>query len=164
MIELSVDEQSNGLRALARAVAAESDGKQLKKELAAELRRVVEPIRSRQVARIMSIPSKGHPGRGLRESVAHQTKAGVRFGGRNVGINIMQRARGMPRNFQFAGRALNRAAGWSPKSLGGVIFHQHARPTEWFDQPGHGAGADAMRAAQQVMERMAARLAARAGR
>lgn len=162
MIELSTDQQRDGLRSLARAVVAEADGKQLKRELAAELRKVMEPIRARQVARIMAIPSKGHPGPSLRQAVAKQTRAGVRFGGRNAGVNITQRARAMPREFRFAGRALNREEGWQPQTPGGVKLTQHARPVEWFDQPGHAASRDATHATQQVLERMAQRLADRA--
>lgn len=164
MIELSTDQQRDGLRALGRAFAAESDGKQLKKELAAELRKVVEPIKDRQVRQILAVRSSGHRGAGIRQAIARQTRAGVRFGGRDVGVNIIQRTRGMPRNFRFAGRAMNRAQGWSPQSLGGVVRQQFARPTGWFDDAGDGMSADAVRAASQVMERMAARLAARAGR
>lgn len=164
MIELSVDEVGDGLRAVARAVAAEADGKQLKRELAAELRKIAEPLRQRQIQRLMAIPSKGHPGQGLRDSVARQTKAGVRFSGRNVGVHIQQRARGMPRNFRFAGRALNRAEGWQPQALGGVRIQQFARPVEWFDQPTRGVEADFVRAVHGVIENMARRLAARASR
>lgn len=164
MIELSADAQRTALRALGRAVEAEADGKKLKRELAKELRGVIEPLRQQVIARLMRIRSAGHPGPSLRRAVARQTRAAVRFRGDNTGVSLVQRARGMPRDFRYAGRALNRPEGWRPQALGGVRVQQLATPAEWFDQPvGDTATAvDARRAIDRTLEDMARRIARRA--
>lgn len=162
MIELSVDQQRNGLKLLAKAMAEESDGKALKQDLAKRLRTIMNPLRLQVIARLMSTGGgKPHPGESLRQAVAKQTRAGVRFSGRNVGVNIVQRARGMPRNFPYAGNAMNSVDGWNPTTLGGIQVHQQVRPVEWFDQPARGSEDEARRKVQAAMEDMATRLANR---
>lgn len=164
MIELSIDQQRQGLTALSKAIAEESDGKALKRDFAKRLREVIQPIRAQVIRRLMQTGGSSHPGPGMREAIARQVRAGVRFSGRDTGVNLVQRARGMPRGFNMAGRAFNRAEGWTPTALGGVQVHQLATPTEWFDQPTKDSVDEARRAAAEVMEDMARRLAERARR
>jgi len=164
VIEFDVDKARNGLTALSRALAQESDGKALKRDLGKKLRALMDPLRAQVVRRLMQTGGSGHPGAGLREAIARQTRAGVRFSGRNTGVNLVQRARGMPRDFQYAGRAFNRVEGWNPKSLGGATMHQQAQPVEWFDEPTSKSTEEARQAAMEAMEDMARRLAERAGR
>lgn len=161
MIKLSIEEQRSGLQAIGRALARESDGKALKRDLAKNLRKVMEPIKAQVVGRLLSVSSSGHPGESMRQAIAKQTRAGVRFSGRNTGVNLIQRGKGMPRGFRYAGRAFNRPDGWTPTALGGVQVHQQATPTEWFDQPTKQSTEKARQAVTDAMEDMARRLAAR---
>lgn len=160
MLGFEVDKQRNGLTALSRALAAESDGKALKRDLAKRLRAVMQPVREQVVRRLMSTGGASHEGQSLRQAVAKQTRAGVRFSGRNTGVNLVQRTRGMPRGFNMAGRAMNRAEGWQAHATA----RQHARPAEWFDQPAKASTDEARRATMEAMEDMARRLAERARR
>lgn len=164
VIEFEVDRQRNGLTALSRALAAEADGKALKRDLAKNLRTIMQPLRAQVIRRLMSTGGSSHAGQSMRDAIARQTRAGVRFSGRNTGVNLVQRARGMPRGFNMAGRAMNRTEGWNPTTLGGTTVHQHARPAEWFDEPTHASVDEARRATQDAMEDMARRLAERARR
>lgn len=164
MIGFDVDKQRDGLRALSRALAAESDGKALKRDLGKRLRAIMQPLREQVVRRLLSTGGASHPGERMRDAVARQTRAGVRFSGRNTGVNLVQRTRGMPRGFNMAGRAMNREEGWNPTSLGGTTVHQHATPVEWFDKPTQGSTDGAREAVQAAMEDMAQRIAARAKR
>jgi hypothetical protein len=160
VIEFEVEQTRNGLTALSRAVAAESDGKALKRDLGKRLRAVMEPVRQQVIRRLQSTGGSAHEGPRLRDAVARQTRAGVRFSGRNTGVNLVQRTRGMPRGFNMAGRAMNRAEGWQAHATA----RQHARPAEWFDEPAKASVDEARRAALAAMEDMARRLAERAKR
>lgn len=123
------------LQAIARAVGSEADGRKLKRELAKRIRGVMEPARQKVIARLLALPSQGRSGISMRQAIARQTRASVRFKGRDTGVSLVQRARGMPRDFQYAGRAFNRPEGWNVTTLGGAQVVQQMRPVEWFDQP-----------------------------
>jgi hypothetical protein len=133
MIEMETDIKEKMLK-LKKAMSEAADGKVIKREIAKELRGLMNPLVAEQRARVLRLPSKGGShGQSMRQAIARQTKAATKWGGNNVGVQVIQRARGMPRNFQFAGRAFNRSSGWHPTSLGGETVHQQIRPAEWFD-------------------------------
>jgi hypothetical protein len=69
----------------------------------------------------------------MRAAVAKKVVAATRWSGKSGGVSVIQRARGLPRNFQMAGRAFNRASGWDPQNLAGETMHQEMTPVEWFD-------------------------------
>jgi hypothetical protein len=161
VIELSVDQQRDAMKAVARAMAAESDGKALKRDLAKRLRSIMDPLKVQVTQRLMQIPTTGHEGESLRQAVKRQVRAATRFSGRNTGVSLTQRARSMPRSFQYAGRALNRPEGWQPISLGGATLHQEARPVEWFDEPTSRSAEKAKREVTEALADMARRIADR---
>jgi len=159
MIEPKIDLRE-ALQALDRALAAEEGGKRLKRDLAKRLRGVMEPIRQRTITRVLALPSSGHSGESMRQAIARQTRAAVRFRGDNTGVSLIQRARGMPRNFQYAGRAFNRTEGWHPKTLSGQVVTQQIRPAKWFDEPVADVGVSEIKAQiVDALEDMAARIA-----
>lgn len=127
------------MRTMRRALKDAENGKVLQRQLSKRLRKFMQPLVAQQKSRIMAIPSKGHSGESLRQAVARQTRAATRWSGKSAGIQIIQRARGMPREFNMAGRMFNREGGWDPQSLGGETFHQEARPAGWFDDPVQGS-------------------------
>jgi hypothetical protein len=161
MIEMETDLKEKMVK-LKKAMAEAADGKVIKKELAKELRGLLNPLVARQRAAVLRLPSKGGHSQSMRQAIARQTKAATRWGGNNVGVQVIQRARGMPRDFQFAGRAFNRAEGWNPQTLGGETVHQQVRPTKWFDSETTGERAEATRAAHAALDRAAAKMASAA--
>jgi hypothetical protein len=133
MIDLDSDIKEK-MAELKRAMADAADGKELKKQLAKRLRGLMNPLVEEQRAKVLRLPSKGKAhGQSMRQAIARQTKAATRWSGRNMGVQIIQRARSMPRNFDYAGRAFNREEGWHPTSLAGETHHQQVRPAQWFD-------------------------------
>lgn len=160
MIEIDPDDYREAMRAIGRAVGKEADGKALKRDLARKLRAIIGPLREKVVARLMSLPSSGHSGEGMREAIARQTKAGTRFGGKNAGVQLVQRTRGMPRNFPYAGRAFNREEPWTPTTLGGIQVTQQMQPAQWFDGPIQDeAPGEAQAAILEALEETAERIA-----
>lgn len=138
-IDSDIKEQMGKLK---RAMAEASNGKAMKRELSKKLRGIMNPLVAEQRARVLRLPSKGHQGQSMRQAVARQTKAATRWAGRDMGVQIIQRARSMPRDFRMAGRMFNREEGWHPKTLGGEQLHQQVRPANWFDAPVTGKRAE----------------------
>jgi hypothetical protein len=118
---------------LALAFKKSSDGKRLKRELSKQLRKLMKPLVAERKAAVLRLPSKGHAGPSMRQAIAKQTRAAIRYSGRSTGVSVIQRGRSMPRDFNMAGRAFNREVGWNPTNLAGVQTHQEMRPTQWFD-------------------------------
>lgn len=158
MISLETDIQKR-MAKLKRAMGEASNGKQLKRQVSKRLRTVIQPLVQEQKLRVLRLPSKGGHSQGLRQAVARQTRAATKWSGKNVGVQVIQRARAMPRDFRFAGRALNRAEGWHPTTLGGEVVHQQARPVEWFDAPVSGARKRAQQEVRTALKETAAKIA-----
>jgi hypothetical protein len=118
---------------LARAMRAEGVNRHIKRDVSKKLRTLMKPMVAKRQAAVLRLPSKGHSGEGMRSAVARKVVAATRWSGKSGGVSIIQRGRGMPRNFQMAGRAFNRAEGWNPKNLAGEEMHQEMVPIEWFD-------------------------------
>lgn len=150
------------LRRVVRALKKESDGKQLARDLVAELKVVAEPALAAVKASIMSMPSHAEVQPGLRASIARQTKMSVRTTGRRPGVSIYTKKTGMPRGFSKAPKYTNRPQGWRHKVFGHVDrwVHQTGKPG-WFDdtlkpfrEPGKEAASRALHAvARRIEER-----------
>lgn len=158
-METDIKQKMAGLR---HAMAAGADGKVMKRQLSKRLRGIMLPTEQRMKARVLSLPSKGHKGPSMRQAIAKQTKAATRWSGKDIGVNIVQRSRAMPRDFRMAGRAFNREQGWNPTNLGGIQEHQQIRPAAWFDSQTVGIRPDAQRAMLHALNETAVILAARA--
>jgi len=158
-IETDIKQKMAGLQ---RAMREASDGKILKRELAKELRGLMNPLVSQMRRRVMALPSKGHDGPSMRAAIARQVKAATRFSGKSAGVSIVQKSRSMPRDFRMAGRAFNREQGWHPTGLGGITHVQQIRPAQWFDSQTIGVRPEAQRKVLKALERSAAILAERA--
>lgn len=160
MIEMDSDAKEK-MGILKRAMAEASDGKILKRELSKQLRDLMNPLVAKQRAKVLSLPSSGPShGESMRQAVARQTKAQARWSGRNMGVSVIQRARSMPRGFQYAGRMFNRAEGWNPTTLGGETVHQQIRPAGWFDNQTDGVRPEALHGIEQALEATAVKIAA----
>lgn len=162
MIEMDTDLKEKMIH-LRKAMAEATDGKVIKRELAKELRGLLNPLVAKQRAAVMRLPSRGGShGQSMRAAIARQTKAATRWSGDNIGVQVIQRARSMPRGFQFAGRAFNRAEGWNPQTLGGETIHQQIRPAQWFDGQTTGVRAETTRQVHEALNRAATKMAAKA--
>lgn len=131
MIRIDDSDLRRAMNHLARAMSAEGVNKKIKRQVGANLRKLMKPMVAERQRRVLALPSKSNTG--MRAAIARQTRAAVRWKGRNTGISIIQRARGMPRDFQYAGRMFNREEGWNPTNLGGETEHQQMSPASWFD-------------------------------
>lgn len=144
---------------LKKAMKEASNGKVLKRELSKKLRQQLRPLVLEQRAAVLRLPSKGHQGQSMRQMVARKTVGSTRWGGANTGVSVIQRARGMPRGFQMAGRMFNRAEGWNPSTLGGETVHQQMSPSGWFDETAKARRPEIAHAVRQALEDAADKIA-----
>lgn len=151
------------MRRLGIVLRTHSEGKTLKKDISKRLRKIAGPLAKEQKTRVLRLPSKGHAGTSMRQAIARQTRAATRWGGKDVGVSVIQRARGMPRDFNMAGRAFNREEGWHPTTLGGESVHQQMTPTGWFDDVTMGVRPEAAREVRDALDDLAAKIAAEIG-
>lgn len=147
---------------LKKAMAEAANGKQIKREVSKELRGLMKPLETEMRQRVLRLPSKGHSGTSMRSAIAKQTRAATRWSGPNMGVSVVQKARGMPRGFRFAGRVFNRVDGWNPTTLGGVVEHQEIKPAKWFDGATPGIRPEAVRAMHEALEAAAVKIGASA--
>lgn len=125
-----------------KAIRAEADGKQLRKDLLREIRGVLTPLRDEARDAILSMESGGlpHEGEPLRQAIANQTVVEVRTGGRATGAAIKVKRRGMPRGFTNAAKWTNRTKWRHPvfkrTTSGGVevdVWVDQTGKPRWFD-------------------------------
>lgn len=133
MFEIDDSDLRQAMLHLARAMRQPGVDKRIKRTVSAKLRKIAKPMAEERKRRVLALPSKGHSGVSMRHAVARQTRVATRWSGKDAGISVVQRARGMPRDFAYAGRAFNRESGWNPTTLGGEVEHQQMRPASWFD-------------------------------
>jgi hypothetical protein len=153
---IEVDQRS--LVRLTRALRAEEDGKALANDLVRELRHVAEPALEAVRASILSMGSHSEALPGLRSTVAQHTKIVVRTGGKRPGVMIRADKNGMPRGFANAPKRLNSVKGWRHRVFGTDRWVTQIGKPGWFDDTLQAFKAPATRAAQQAMDRMAARI------
>lgn len=160
--ELGVDAHE-GLAALTRAIRAEADGKDLRKDLAKNMREALKPSAALAKSGIMAMSSAG-PGTSpaLRSSIARKIRPEVKLGGRWSGARIKAFKTKTVRGFPNAPKRTNRARGWRHLVYGrpDSWVTQHGK-TKWFDHAMRGVEPNAREGVERAMEDMARRLAAR---
>lgn len=158
-------ETHQGLAALTRAIRAEEDGKQLRKELAKNMREALKPAAAEAKSSIMAMPSSGimPTAPALRSSIARKIRPEVKLGGRWSGARVKAFKTKNIRNFPNAPKRTNRASGWRHPVWGNreQWVQQHGR-IEWFDRAFEGRANTYRSAVEQAMEDMARRIATRA--
>lgn len=159
-------ETHEGLAALARALRAEEDGKQLRKELATNMREALKPAAAEAKSSIMAMGSSGimPTAPALRSSISRKIRPEVKLGGRWSGARVKAFKTKNIRNFPNAPKRTNRAAGWRHPVWGNRDnwVTQHGK-IEWFDRAFQGREGIYRAAVEQAMEDMARRIADRAG-
>lgn len=158
-------ETHEGLAALVRALAAEADGKALRKELAKNLRDALKPAAAQAKSGIMGMSSLGRAGSpGLRSSIARRIRPEVKLGGRWSGARVKAFKTPNLRNFKNAPKRTNSARGWRSPVFGDrEVWVQHHGKPDWFDRPLQGRRGQYAQAVLDAMEAMARRIADRAG-
>ncbi|MFB7866999.1 hypothetical protein [Streptomyces sp. NPDC056069] len=156
-------ETHEGLMALTRAIRAEADGKELRKELAKNMREALKPAAGEAKSKIMAMSAAG-PGTSpaLRSSIARKIRPEVKLGGRWTGARVKAFKTKNVRGFANAPKRTNRPRGWRHLVYGRADswVTQYGK-THWFDNAMEGIEPNAKAAVLDAMEDMARRLAAR---
>ncbi|MFJ6645768.1 hypothetical protein ACIQPS_08915 [Streptomyces sp. NPDC091290] len=159
-------ETHTGLNALVRAIRAEEDGKQLRKELARNMREALKPAAVEAKNAIMAMPSSGimPTAPALRTSIARKIRPEVKLGGRWSGARVKAFKTKNVRGFPNAPKRTNRAGGWRHPVWGDreKWVTQHGK-IDWFDDAFKGREGPYKAAVEQAMEDMARRIVNRAG-
>ncbi|MET7643049.1 hypothetical protein ABZS83_05270 [Streptomyces sp. NPDC005426] len=151
-----------GLDALVRALREEEDGKQLRKELAKNMRDALKPGAAMAKSGIMAMPSAGTGmGAGLRAGIAKKIRPEVKLGGRWSGARVKAFKTPGLRGFANAAKRTNRRdGGWRTLTWGHEPWRTQTGKRQWFDESFNDA--DAYRTAvHEAMETMAQRIASR---
>jgi len=156
-------ETHDGLAALVRAIRAEEDGKELRKELAKNMREALKPGAQQAKDSIMGMVSLHGATPALRTSIARKIRPEVKLGGRWSGARVKAFKTKNIRGFPNAPKRTNRASGWRHPVYGNrdVWVHQRGK-LEWFDRAFRGREGLYKQAVEQAMEDMARRIANRA--
>ena len=127
---LAVTVTSEDLAHLARILKEEEDGKKLRKELAANLRKASEPARDAAKTAILSMESHGlpHEGESLRQAIADRITVEARLSGRATGARV--KARKLKTGFVNAPKRTNAT------KFRHMVFFRIPRNPVWVDQVG----------------------------
>ena len=151
------------LQKLARVLRDEADGKELRKQLSAELREAARPALTDLKAAARAIPSHNLPhldGIPLRQEIARNLRTDVRLTGKSTGVRLVSKPTPRARGFRQAARMLN-APSFRHRVFGRDVWVEQTGDPGWFDdlvryhrQPFHDA---AMKAVRDMAERIARR-------
>lgn len=162
---LGLELTPQNLRDISRALRAEEDGKQLRKELTRNMREALKPGAADAKAGIMSMASATpHGGPALKSAIARKIRPEARISGRFPGAKIKAFKTPQIRGFANAAKRTNRASGWRHPVYGNreVWVQQHGK-TKWFDRAFEGQEGHYKRAVQFALADMINRIASRSG-
>jgi hypothetical protein len=161
VIQIEPDEAS--FRRVARALADEGDGKELRAELVRNLKAVVEPAAEEARANILGMRSGGipHAGESLRSAVAAGITTYVSLG-KNPAVGIKASKRNLPRGFVNAPKRLNSRKGWKHRVFGRDVWVTQLGAPEWFDRPIERRRKQYERAVEKALEDVAHRISRKA--
>lgn len=156
-------ETHEGLHALVRALREEEDGRQLRRELARNLRAALRPAAAEAKSSIMAMSSSGLTSApALRSSIARKIRPEIKLGGRWSGARVKAFKTPGIRNFKNAPKRTNRASGWRHPVFGNrdEWVQQHGKLL-WFDRAFQGREGQYLHAVREAMDEMARRIASR---
>jgi hypothetical protein len=160
---LGLELTPQNLRAISRALRAEEDGKQLRKELTRNMREALKPGAAEAKSSIMSMASATpHGGPALKSAIARRIRPEARISGKFPGAKIKAMKTPNLRGFANAAKRTNRASGWRHPVYGNreVWVQQHGK-TKWFDRAFEGQEGRYKRAVQFALADMINRIASR---
>jgi len=149
------------LEDIGTALRYEQDGTRIRRQIAAELRKAVEPAVADAKARISAMHSTGlaHAGDPLNTAIARKVKAQVRFSGKQSGVRVRVATTPDVRGFKNAPRRTNRAKGWRHPVFGDRERWVHQEgPIGWFDDAMHAHPDQYVAAVRRVIEDAARRI------
>lgn len=160
---LSLELDPQNLRAVGRALRAEEDGKELRKELTKNMREALKPGAARAKSSIMSMASTTpHDGPALKTSIARKIRPEVRITGKFPGAKIKAFKTKNLRGFPNAPKRTNRASGWRHPVYGNrEVWVQQTGKVKWFDRAFEGEQAHYKRQVQLALAEMVNRIASR---
>ncbi|RMI92047.1 hypothetical protein BIU87_20820 [Streptomyces sp. ZS0098] len=160
---ISLELDPENLRRIARALRAEEDGKELRKELTKNMREALKPGAARAKSSIMSMASTTpHDGPALKTSIARKIRPEVRITGKFPGAKIKAFKTKNLRNFPNAPKRTNRSSGWRHPVYGNrEVWVQQTGKVRWFDRAFDGEQAHYKRQVQLAVADMVNRIASR---
>ncbi len=159
---IDVSVSLEGFDSLLGALRAEEDGKQLRKDLAREMREALKPAAEQAKSGIMSMAASTSASPGLRTSIAKKIRPEVKLGGRWTGARVKAKKIQGIRRFANAPKRTQRAAGWRTQSWGRGAWRVQVGKVDWFDRAMSPDAARYKEAVHTAMEAMARRIADRA--
>ena len=160
---LGLELTPQNLRAISRALRAEEDGKELRKELTRNMREALKPGAAQAKSAIMSMASTTpHDGPALKTAIARKIRPEVRITGKFPGAKIKAFKTKNIRNFPNAPKRTNRASGWRHPVYGSrEVWVQQSGKVKWFDHAFEGERDTYRRAVQVALADMVNRIASR---
>lgn len=151
------------LEGLVRALRAEEDGKQLRRDLARNMREALKPAAVQAKAGIMSMSSTGQTKPALRSAIARRIRPEVRLGGGYwAGARLKARKTPNIRGFANAPKRTQSRDGWRTDTFGRDTWRVQRGKVEWFDRAIEADRELYRQAVFEAMEDMAGRILARA--
>jgi hypothetical protein len=147
---------------LAKALKAEEDGKELRRELLRNFRTALAPARDAARAAIKSMPVKGRHGVGgqqLRAGIARRIVVQTRLSGKFPGVSLKAKKTPNIRDFSNAPKRMQRRKGFRHPVFGDTEWWvtQMGKPG-WFDNAVDQRRGEYRRAVAQVLDEMAERI------
>lgn len=161
---LSMEIEPTNLRNISRALKAEEDGKEMRKELTRNMRDALKPGAADAKSGIMSMASSTpHAAPALRSSIARKIRPEARISGKFPGAKVKAFKTPNIRGFANAAKRTNRSSGWRHPVHGNreVWIHQTGK-AKWFDRAFEGRESDYKRAVQYALADMVNRVESRA--
>jgi hypothetical protein len=151
------------LRNISRALRAEEDGKELRKELTRNMREALKPGATQAKSNIMSMASATpHGGPALKSSIARKIRPEARITGRFPGAKIKAFKTPNVRGFANAAKRTNRASGWRHPVYGNrEVWIQQTGKVKWFDHAFEGRRNAYEHAVKSALADMVNRIASR---
>ncbi len=167
LVEMTIDQRS--LISVRKALAAEADGKALRRDLIKSMRAAATPVVPELQAAVRRLPStEPASSPDLRDAVARQVKVAVALGGKNPGVKFRVGTKQDPRGFRFAGRRLNSPKGWRHPVFGNADapwVQQYGRKgVRWFEPTIYERRAELRESVRTAIAEMAQRIAERTTR
>lgn len=163
--DIAVSVKSGDLERFARVLRQHADGKELRKELAANLRKASQPVRDAARTSILGMSTGGipHEGEPLRQAIAKRVVVEARLTGRSTGVKIKAKRKGMPRGFEHAPKRLNRDS-FRRRVYGQDVWVNQVGKPHWFDDAMRDGRDEWRRGVQEAMEITARRINGRVRR
>lgn len=151
---------------VARALEDEADGREWAADMATELHAILEPAVYEVRGALMGMSTGGldHAGEPLRQAVAANVEALVRFDGKRPGARIRAKRTEQLRGFANAPQRLNSRRGWRHPLFGNYDqWVTQVGAPGWFDDTLRRLRPRLRRAAEEVLRDRARRIARNGG-